>query len=329
MAERRGVALVSVLLIVALVSALAWRMITHHELTVAHTKQVLHGGQARHYALGGEEYARQLLHADWEDEETRAADTLLEEWAAPAGEGAGETGFDPRRPREVRLGDETVTVAVEDLGGRFNLNAVAGPDSAENVLRLRRLLESLGLEPTIADGWLDWVDEDAELHEFGAEDGEYLLRERPHRAANRPAADASEMLATAGLERTAWLVLEPHVTALPRGVLGVNVNTAGAAVLAAAAPNVVPAEMDALVESEREYASVETFTAEFPAFGASVGALAVSSEFFEVHVRAEVNGMVSHLVSTIHRDPASGKVAVLRRSFDAPPPPAADAPDPA
>ena len=36
--EVRGVALVSVLLIVALVAALAWRMVTQHQLTVAHTR---------------------------------------------------------------------------------------------------------------------------------------------------------------------------------------------------------------------------------------------------------------------------------------------------
>ena len=93
--EVRGVALVSVLLIVALVAALAWRMITQHQLAVAHTRHFLHGGQARHYALAGEEYARQALFADWEDEETRTVDTLLEEWANPqpdASRRAGEAG---------------------------------------------------------------------------------------------------------------------------------------------------------------------------------------------------------------------------------------------
>ena len=319
--EVRGVALVSVLLIVALVAALAWRMVTQHQLTVAHTRHFLHGGQARHYALAGEEYARQALFADWEDEETRAIDTLLEEWANPQPDAtarAGEAG-QGMAPRTLRLEGGEVVVTITDLGGRFNLNALAGPDSAENLLRLRRLLEGLSLDPVLADAWLDWVDEDAELHEFGAEDGEHLMADEPFRAANAPAADASEMLVATPLAAEEWRKLHPHVTALPLGQLAVNVNTAGEEVLASLAPNLVRTEVQALVESPREFDSVETFTADHPAFGASVGTLAVASEFFEVHVRADILGRVSEIVSTLHRDPTTGELRVIRRREDAPP----------
>ena len=317
----RGVALVSVLLIVALVAALAWRMITQHQLAVAHTRHFLHGGQARHYALAGEEYARQALFADWEDEETRTIDTLLEEWANPrpgASRRAGQATQAPA-PRTLRIQDGEVVVTITDLGGRFNLNALAGPDSADNLLRLRRLFEGLALDPVLADAWLDWVDADAELHEFGAEDGEHLMADEPHRAANAPAADASEMLVAAPLTVEEWRTLRPHVTALPLGQLAVNVNTAGEEVLASLAPNLVRTDVQALVESEREYDSVETFTADHPAYGASVGTLAVVSEFFEVHVRADILGRVSEIVSTLHRDPTTGELRVIRRREDAPP----------
>lgn len=317
--EARGVALVSVLLIVALVAALAWRMITQHQLAVAHTRHFLHGGQARHYALAGEEYARLALFADWEDEETRTIDTLLEPWAHPqagASRGAGKAG---PAPHTLRFTDGEVVVTISDLGGRFNLNALAGADSAENLVRLRRLLEGFDLDPVLADAWLDWVDDDAELHEFGAEDGEHLLADEPHRAANAPAADASEILLATPLAAEDWRRLHPHITALPRGQLAVNVNTAGEEVLASLAPNLVPAEVRALVESEREFDSVETFTADHPAYGASVGTLAVASEFFEVHVRADILGRVSEIVSTLHRDPTTGELRVIRRREDSPP----------
>ncbi len=320
--EARGVALVSVLLIVALVAALAWRMITQHQLAVAHTRHFLHGGQARHYALAGEEFARQALFADWEDEETRTVDTLLEDWAsAQSGtQGRAGEGGQGTKPHALRLGDAEVLVTITDLGGRFNLNALAGADSADNLLRLRRLLESLSLDPAYADAWLDWVDEDAELHEFGAEDGEHLMAEEPHRAANAPAADASEMLVAARLTVEEWRTLHPHVTTLPYGELAVNVNTAGEEVLASLAPNLVRTEVQALIESPREFDSVETFTADHPAYGASVGTLAVASEFFEVHVRAETHGRISEIVSTLHRDPTTGELRVIRRREDAPPP---------
>ena len=212
-----------------------------------------------------------------------------------------------------------MVVTITDLGGRFNLNALAGPDSAENLLRLRRLLEGLSLDPVLADAWLDWVDEDAELHDFGAEDGEHLMADEPFRAANAPAADASEMLVATPLAAEEWRKLHPHVTALPLGQLAVNVNTAGEEVLASLAPNLVRTEVQALVESPREFDSVETFTADHPAYGASVGTLAVASEFFEVHVRADILGRVSEIVSTLHRDPTTGELRVIRRREDAPP----------
>lgn len=317
----RGVALVSVLLIVALVAALAWRMITQHQLAVAHTRHFLHGGQARHYALAGEEYARQALFADWEDEETRTTDTLLEKWSNPhpgVSGRAGEAG-QGTAPRTLRFEGGEVVVSITDLGGRFNLNALAGPESAENLLRLRRLLEGLSLDPVLADAWLDWVDEDAELHEFGAEDGEHLMAAEPHRVANAPAADASEFLIATQLAAEQWRALYPHVTALPLGQLAVNVNTAGEEVLASLAPNLVQAEVRALVEFSREFDSVESFTADHPAYGASVGTLAVASEFFEVYVRADILGRVSEIVSTLHRDPSSGALRVIRRREDSPP----------
>ena len=62
-----GVALLSVLLIVSVATTLAHHMMSRHTLSVAYTGVALNGSQARQYALGGEEYARQLLYTDWEE----------------------------------------------------------------------------------------------------------------------------------------------------------------------------------------------------------------------------------------------------------------------
>ena len=194
-------------------------------------------------------------------------------------------------------------VTITDLGGRFNLNALAGPDSAENLLRLRRLLEGLSLDPRAGRRLLlDWVDEDAELHEFGAETASTLMADEPFRAANAPAADASEMLVATRLpprNGASCIPMSPPC----RWANWRERHTAGEEVLASLAPNLVRTEVQALVESPREFDSVETFTADHPAFGASVGTLAVASEFFEVHERADILGRVSEIVSTLHRRP--------------------------
>ena len=66
--RQRGVALISVLLIVALCSALMYELLTRHSMVVAKSRQVLYADQARAYTLGAEAFARQILHEDWEDE---------------------------------------------------------------------------------------------------------------------------------------------------------------------------------------------------------------------------------------------------------------------
>ena len=297
----RGVALVSVLLIVALASALAYQMLSRHGLTIAHSDQVLRSGQAREYALAAETFARQLLMEDWSDEETRDSDTLLEAWA------------EPTAPFQIEQGE--VSLAIVDLNGRFNLNGVVGKGGPDNLQRLRQLVGNLELEPAIADAWLDWVDLDTEVHEAGAEDETYLLYAPAYRAANRPAASASELLAVANVTREDYESLRHHVTWLPEGRMQVNVNTAGAAALRCLAPDLSEDDAQTLIESDREFQEVAEIAAQYAAFGNSVSVMAIVSEYFEVRVRAEVADAQVELTSMLHRDPTTGRIRLLARDF--------------
>src|SRR5262245_63424029 len=90
--HNRGVALLSVLLIVAIVSALVYHLLERHSLVIAQTQQTLAGDQALSYALGAEAYARQLLVEDWTNPERRAFDGLT------------EAGAQRLRPSEVDTG---------------------------------------------------------------------------------------------------------------------------------------------------------------------------------------------------------------------------------
>jgi hypothetical protein len=84
----------------------------------------------------------------------------------------------------------------------------------------------LDLDVRLADRLADWIDRDLEPNfPDGAEDSEYLSRQPPFRAANRPITSVSEILlvypeiGAAGYDR-----LRPYITALPRGTL-FNINT--------------------------------------------------------------------------------------------------------
>ena len=184
--QSRGVALVSVLLIVVIVTVLAFEIADRHAFSVAISRQTLDGSQARHYALGGELYARLLLQEDWLDENTRIKDTLEDIWAMP------EESFE--------VEDGSIEMRIVDLNSRFNLNAVIGGQAAPNVRHFNRLLTHLGFDPAVADAWRDWIDADEDVTGAGAEDADYLLHEPPRVAANQPARHVSEFLVPVPLE---------------------------------------------------------------------------------------------------------------------------------
>jgi len=298
----RGVALVSVLLIVAVTTALAYEIANRHAFAVAVSRQVLSASQAREYALGGEQYARQLLYADWEDEATRSKDTLLEDWSSMT------EAFD--------VEDGGIEMHIVDLSSRFNLNSVLGAEGPQNAARLKRLFTRLELDPNYVDAWVDWIDADQEVQPYGAEDADYLLRDPPHRAANQRAVDISELrLAVPFESRDEYARLEPNVTVLPTDRLAVNLNTVTEAVLASLAPNFPAADAQLLVEQVRDYDDVETVIASHAPLGESAAALQVGSEYFEVQVRAHVGDTRSELTSILHRNHENGELTLLSRNF--------------
>ena len=356
--RHRGVALISVMLILAVATTLAYQVATRHTLSIAQSRQLLDGSQVRQYALGGEEYARQILYADWLDEETRANDTLLESWALGSGNRTDAQGSDggeqqgqgraaagasrsaarqtapgvrrgnPRKgePDAPDAGKETLgrafeiengglAIRIDDLSARLNLNAVVGDDGAANFARFKRLLDKLGMDAVIADARHDWIDADQDIYGIGAEDADYLLREVPMRAANQRAVHISELLVAAVMPMQQFELLRPHVAVLPVDHLRVNVNTASATVLQALVPNFDPTDVEMLIALPREFESVETVVADHAALAESVDVLAVTSEFFRIRVRAEIDDSRSDLVSVVHRDPSSGALTLLSRSF--------------
>ena len=297
----RGVALVSVLLIVAAASALAYQMAMRHAVDLIRSQRLFDASQARQYALGGEAYARQLLYEDARDSDK---DTLLEPWrlcgeAPPAAETTSEPANDAAAAFDINNG--VLTVCVRDLRARFNLNALAGRSGDEHLERLRRLLSLLQIDADVAELWSDWVDADESARPTGAEDGEYLTRAPPHRAANGPAAHLSEFFAVAPLPAEALIALRPHVAALPHTGLLVNVNTATAEVLGALDENMSLADGQLLADAPREFDTVQAAVVEVAKLSASSAVLGVGSDFFEVQARAEVGDASVVLTAVIHR----------------------------
>lgn len=304
--QQRGVALITALLITAIVAVLAVGMASRQQLDIRRTGNIFDSGQTYLYALGVENWARGLLAKDMV--KNAQADNLNEDWATALA------------PIEVEGGK--VAGQIEDLQGRFNLNNLVGPDdqpSAEDVKIFQRLLSSLKLEPELAQPLVDWIDKNVELTiPSGAEDAEYLKRTPPYRAANRPLVSVTELLLVKGYTPQVYQALAPFVTALPTlpESTKINVNTAPAPVLAALADGVSASDANALLNARKvkPYANVDEFRAHPALAGRAlpVDKLAVSSRYFLVVSSSQAGRGQVQLYSVVQRS-LEGNVKVIER----------------
>jgi general secretion pathway protein K len=298
------VVLLSVLLILALLSALVYQLVGRQSLVVAQARQTFAGDQALQYALGAEAFARQILRQEWED--NGPVDNLTEVWAQPLPPLEVDNGF--------------LEIQVRDLNGCFNLNSVASGETGQggarvNLTRFKTLLRNLNLPDSIGDAWLDWIDPDQEVTGFGAEDGEYLLGEYPHRTADRLAVDVSELRVLNEMDRELYAQIEPYVCVLPTEALKLNVNTASPTVIAALNPTLAQDQLEAMTQTERTYTDVNQVTQEYPELTPARDALTVASEYFEIQVRAQVDDSLVELSSVLHRSANDGTITLLTRDF--------------
>jgi general secretion pathway protein K len=290
LAPQRGVALVTAMLVVSLVTIAAVAMATRQQIDVRRAANLLHGEQAYAYAVSAESWARVVLRRDAQDNEY---DTLEDDWATALPPIAVEGGL--------------VSGRVEDRQGRFNLNNLVtdkGEVSEPDLKFFIRLLENLGLEQELADRLIDWLDRDIEVRfPEGAEDQEYLLLEQPYRAANRPMSDISELRLVKGFGREAVELLLPHVTVLPASTT-ININTASKAVLQALHPELSGADVELLIEDRGDggYQELGDFLGHDALAGLELEvALDVSSDYFRVLTDVQIGQGQARLESLLVR----------------------------
>lgn len=297
--RQAGVALISVLLIVAILLAVVGRLMANHGLSISQNQNVFEQNQALQYALGAESLARQALFQDF-SQGGADVDHLSEVWAQQVLPfGLDEGGF--------------LEAQVRDLNGCFNLNNLLRGEAAKE--QFKRLLAHLNAPQQIADTWLDWIDGDSTVTGFGAEDSEYLIATIPHRTPNRLVSNVSELALLQNMDAEIFSLLRPHLCVLPNSETLLNVNTANLQSLASLVSSVSPATAEAIVGIAREYSTVNDFLAEYPDYQSAAATLSVKSNYFEVHAFAQVGDSSVTLLSVLYRDPSSGEVTVLSRDF--------------
>ena len=297
----KGVALISVLLVVVVLTSVVYHLTSRHASSLAQSQNALGFDQAMAYALGGEALARQVLYQD-RTETGPEIDSLEEDWAQ---------AFPPFELDEQGL----IEIQARDLNGCFNLNALAGEEPGLHLARFKTLLRNLDIPEPVADETRDWMDADQTVLGFGAEDNDYLGLQPGYRTSGQPLAHVSELRLMRSMTPEHLQRLSPHVCVLPINALKLNVNTATSHALAALAPELNEAELRMLTATPRAFANLVEFTKATAGFETVTPHLGVTSEYFEVQVRVAVGDGTAMLTSVLHRDPESSAITLISRDL--------------
>lgn len=308
-AKQRGVVLLSILLVVALLSAITIRLVSRHSLNVAQSSHSIGSDLTLGYALGAETFAKQLLYVDL-TLTGKDVDDLTETWAQP---------LDPFPLEEYN--NAFMEIQLRDLHSCFNLNSLGNtnPTIADaNHKRLKMLLLNLSLPDSLADAWYDWVDTNDKTKNSGAESPTYLLQDPAYRAANRPAEHVTEFALLAELEPEQLERLLPYVCVIPETNLQLNPNTAPMDVLNSLGITSVPINDNDEPEPVGDpptFKNEDDVIAKYPNLAPGKTAMDVESQYFELQTRVQIDGHITELTSVLHRDPVTFEMRVISRDL--------------
>lgn len=230
--RERGVVLIMVLLIVALVAGLSIKFAADYQLGMTRAEARWYGAQARAYLFSGEGAAIKFLAND--DPNVDYRDEL---WGQQV---------------PIMLPDSmgNLFISVDDANSRFNLNSILDPLEAEKgsleptrykpaqrmFIRLLQALPNeqdpnMPLVPSpeaaaaILEAVVDWADPaNGTSGGGGAENDYYLSQPDPYQAANAPFRSIEELRLVRGVTPAMMKALRPLLSALDPGER-MNINT--------------------------------------------------------------------------------------------------------
>ena len=218
--SERGAALLSVLLMVAVLAVIAATTLDRLSLSSRLSANGNALAQARMFTYAAEAIAAARI----EDLVARdAAQTTL------AGDWLG-------KPQTIPIPIGSATATVRDAGNCFNLNSLVTETegqylaSATGQDQMTSLMVVLGTNENaaraVAAAAADWADSNITPLSNGVEDDGYRSAVTPYLAANRPFAHPSELRAVKGISPAIYAKLKGWICALPEPVLSpLNVNT--------------------------------------------------------------------------------------------------------
>ena len=246
MKQQQGIALITILVMVALATILAATIAKRQANTAENTAYLMRQNQSLLYAKSAEAFFSELLVDDANN--AGAVDHLQENWAKPMPAFPVEDGF--------------VSGTLQDESGKFNLNSLVNDEGVPNPqakLWFEKLLLRVGLPEKLSEAVIDWQDADDEISgTMGAENSYYQGLPQGYLAANSKFHNVEELKLVRGFEDQKYLQIVDYVSALPASDSKVNVNTAPAMLLASLDPKL---DINAVEQAlQKRQANLEHFS---------------------------------------------------------------------
>lgn len=257
--KQQGVALITVMLIVALAAIIAAQMTTRLQMQMQRSVNSSFNQQAYWYAMGAEEFSKRILMHDFKADPK--VTHLGQGWAQEEstypvdfGEISGKINDlhaclnlnalrvdknDSGRSGGANSSSRSGASADKDSANSSNATNSSGndkPPSNKQPARIafEQLLTALAIEgvnefeaEAMADALTDWLDSDGYITgTSGAEDDDYASREFDYLAANHYLASVSELRLIEHFTPAIILALKPYVCVIPQSsVHKININT--------------------------------------------------------------------------------------------------------
>ena len=221
----RGVALLTMLLITAAIAAIVTVLLDDIRFGIRRASNVQDMTQAQWYALGAEDFARQVIFSSWQQDPSMS--TLAEPWV--------------RDGINLPIEGGLIEGDIRDGGNCFNLNSVVEGAAVQEdpgavvprptgITQFKALMLELGVDQarhdSLASALVDWIDPNTIARARGAEDFAYANSAPPYRTANTLLSEVTELRSIAGYDLGVYAALAPYVCALPSSDLSpLNINT--------------------------------------------------------------------------------------------------------
>jgi len=307
--QQNGVALITVMLIVALCAVIASQMTARLQVQMQRSANITYNQQAYWYAMGAEAFTKRVLITVNKDD--KDVTHLGQIWAQ------GETTY------PVDFGE--ISGEITDLQSCLNLNALRAPlnnttadnnnknkrnsnsDKVPARLAFEALLINLQLDEvsqfeaeSMADSLTDWLDSNSGISSAGgAEDNDYASRQFPYLAANNYLASVNELRIIEHFTPTVIEAIKPYVCVIPASDMHkININTLNsehAQLLQALLDSTLDEAQDILTaRADDGFATIEDFynlpeIVKLKNFNDKKDQFVVDSEYFKLKANASFN----------------------------------------